>query len=423
MFIQPGVAPSLAVGATPVTVKERIAILDLLRGFALFGILLINMTFFKAPGGPQGIGIETDRVGWFTTLGLIFLAESKFFTLFSLLFGLGFAIQLMRTEGEPAAFTRRFTRRLVILGMLGVAHILFLWEGDILLLYALVGGLLFAFRQCQEQTLRRWVFWLWLIPTVLFVVGFTSLQIARQLPMTGAQLAEADLAFTQFFVTTRAATVERYQAASYVETIGLRLENYSQTIPVLISRIPTVLAMFLLGLYIGKRGILSNIAENLVLLRSVRRWGLLVGLTGSLVITSAFALLPSISALAVFFFNQTFGPILALGYAATLILLARQPLWHKRLTPLAAAGRMALTNYLLQSVICTLIFNGYGLGLVGQVSAPLGVLLAVVIYMLQILASRWWLQHFQYGPMEWLWRSLTYGKVQPMEMVEQIGRN
>lgn len=414
MAMQPEAATPLAAGATPVTVKERIEIVDMLRGFALFGILLINMTFFKAPGGPQGIGIDPDPIGWFTTLGLIFVAESKFFTLFSLLFGLGFAIQLMRAEGEPAAFTQRFTRRLVILGIFGLAHILFLWEGDILLLYALVGGLLFAFRQRQEQTLRRWIFWLWLIPTLLFVVGFTSLQIARQLPTIGAQLAEADLAFTQFFVTARAATIERYQAASYVETIGLRLENYSQTIPVLISRIPTVLAMFLLGLYIGKRRILSNMEENLALLRRVRWWGLLIGLTGSLVITSAFALLPSISALTVFFFNQTFGPILALGYAATFVLLAHQPRWAKRLTPLAATGRMALTNYLMQSVICTLIFNGYGLGLVGQLSAPAGVGLAVIIYTGQVIASQWWLRRFTYGPMEWLWRSLTYGRVQKM---------
>ena len=414
MSVQLQAATPLAVGPAPVTVKERIAILDLLRGFALFGILLINMTFFKAPGGPQGIGITPDPLGWFTTLSLIFLAESKFFTLFSLLFGLGFAIQLMRAEGSPGDFTRRFSRRLVILALFGLAHILFLWEGDILLLYALVGSLLFAFRQSKETTLRRWVFWLWLIPTLLFLFGFTALQVARQLPTTGPQLAEADLAFTQFFITLRADTVERYQAASYGETITLRLENYSQTIPVLISRIPTVLGMFLLGLYIGKRGILANITEHLALLRGVQRWGLLIGLMGSLVITIAFALLPSISALAVFFFNQTFGPILALGYAATLILLARQPRWHQRLTPLAAAGRMALTNYLMQSVICTLIFNGYGLGLVGQVSAPLGVLLAIVIYTLQIMVSQWWLQRFQYGPLEWLWRSLTYGKLQSM---------
>ena len=360
------------------------------------------------------MGSPPDPLGWFTTLSLIFLAESKFFTLFSLLFGLGFAIQLMRAEGSPGDFTRRFSRRLVILALFGLAHILFLWEGDILLLYALVGSLLFAFRQSKETTLRRWVFWLWLIPTLLFLFGFTALQVARQLPTTGPQLAEADLAFTQFFITLRANTVERYQAASYGETITLRLENYSQTIPVLISRIPTVLGMFLLGLYIGKRGILANITEHLALLRGVQRWGLLIGLMGSLVITTAFALLPSISALAVFFFNQTFGPILALGYAATLILLARQPRWHQRLTPLAAAGRMALTNYLMQSVICTLIFNGYGLGLVGQVSAPLGVLLAIVIYTLQIMVSQWWLQRFQYGPLEWLWRSLTYGKLQSM---------
>ena len=144
----------------------------------------------------------------------------------------------------------------------------------------------------------------------------------------------------------------------------------------------------------------------------MRWWGLTVGLSGSLLITVGFALLPPISTLAILFFNQTIGPILAMGYAATLVLLADQTTWQQRFTPLAAAGRMALTNYLIQSVVCTLLFNGYGLGLTGQVSAPLGVLIAIAIYALQICFSQWWLRRFTSGPMEWLWRSLTYGKIQ-----------
>ena len=397
---------------SPVTGKERIEVLDILRGFALFGILLVNMSYFKAPGGPTGIGSDVGPAGWFTILSLLFLVESKFFTLFSFLFGVGFAVQLSRGATQPAAFSQRFLRRLAILALFGIAHIFLLWEGDILLLYALVGGLLFLFRQAGERTLLRWIWWLWLIPTLLFSLGFGGLQLARQLPTTGPQLAQADLAFTELFATERAISEARYQAISYGESIGLRLHNYATTIPLLIARLPTVLAMFLLGFYVGKRQILAEIGAHLPLLRRVRWWGLTVGLSGSLLITVGFALLPPISTLAILFFNQTIGPILAMGYAATLVLLADQTTWQQRFTPLAAAGRMALTNYLSQSVVCTLLFNGYGLGLTGQVSAPLGVLIAIAIYALQICFSQWWLRRFTSGPMEWLWRSLTYGKIQ-----------
>ena len=279
----------------PVAGKERLEVLDLLRGFALFGILLVNMSYFKAPGGPAGIGNDAGPAGWFTIFGLLFLVESKFFTLFSFLFGLGFAVQLSRGATQPAAFNQRFLRRLAILALFGIAHILLLWEGDILLLYALVGGLLFLFRRASERTLLRWIWWLWLIPTLLFSLGFGGLQLARQLPTTGPQLTQADLDFTEFFMSERTSSEARYQAISYGESIRLRLRNYATTIPLLISRIPTVLAMFLLGFYVGKQQILVQIGDQLSLLRRVRWWGLTVGLSGSLLITLGFALLPPIS--------------------------------------------------------------------------------------------------------------------------------
>lgn len=110
------------------------------------------------------------------------------------------------------------------------------------------------------------------------------------------------------------------------------------------------------------------------------------------------------------------GPLLALGYAAALALLAQRPRWAARLAPLGAAGRLALTNYLAQSLICTTLFYGYGAGLFGQVGAAAGILIAIAIYALQLLWSVWWLRHFRFGPAEWLWRTLTYGRAQPMRL-------
>jgi uncharacterized protein len=118
--------------------------------------------------------------------------------------------------------------------------------------------------------------------------------------------------------------------------------------------------------------------------------------------------------------GQTFGaPALALFYMSGLTLLSQNTAWQKRMAPLAYAGRMAISVYLMQTLICTLLFYGYGFGLYGKVGAAGGILLTVIIYVLQIPFSVWWLNRFRFGPVEWLWRSLTYGKLQPMKWTER----
>lgn len=416
-------APSTGVPAQPVRASgplpaaERIEVVDTLRGFALFGILLINITAFKAPGGPAILGFDGGFLDQMVVWALILFVESKFFTLFSFLFGLGFGVQLLRASARGTPFVPRFMRRLVVLALFGALHVVLLWEGDILLLYALVGGLLLLFREVPTRTLLRWSLWLLLVPLGLYTLGFGALEVARTLPGSAAALREADAAFLTAVAQERVEGAQLYANGSYVEVLVARVESYGATSFLLLSRVPSVLAMFLLGLYVVKRGVLEGLEAHLPLVRRARRWGLGLGLLTSLFVTLAWATLPPVSSLVVLFFNQALaGPLLAVGYAAALALLARRPVWAARLAPLAATGRMALTNYLTQSLVCTLLFYGYGFGLAGKVGPSVSVPLAVGIYALQVAFSRWWLRRFRFGPLEWLWRSLTYGRVQPLRL-------
>ena len=193
-----------------------------------------------------------------------------------------------------------------------------------------------------------------------------------------------------------------------------RLTAYITSLPLLLVRAPTVLAMFLLGFAIGRHGILRAVDAQLPLLRRARAWGLGVGLVASLLVTLAYTQLPPFAALTALGFNQVLaGPALAIGYAATFVLLARRPLWARLFAPLAAYGRVALSVYLLQSVICGLLFYGSGLGLVLEVAPAAALTLALFINAALMAASAAWLRRFRYGPVEWVWRSLTLGRRQP----------
>jgi uncharacterized protein len=183
---------------------------------------------------------------------------------------------------------------------------------------------------------------------------------------------------------------------------------------------PFVLGMFVLGLYIGRRGIFSNLAPHLPWIRRLRWPALGLGLAGNFAFTAFHEMSnpaePSLPGLGAQIGYLLGGPALTFFYVSTLIVWWQSESGRRRLRPLAAVGRMALTNYLVQSIVCTLIFYGYGLGFFGRMGPALGLLLTVAIYALQIPLSNWWLRRYRFGPAEWLWRTLTYGKAQPMRL-------
>lgn len=179
-----------------------------------------------------------------------------------------------------------------------------------------------------------------------------------------------------------------------------------------------VLAMFLLGLYFGKRRIFHDPESKQPIFRKLLIWGLLLGLLGNGIYATLIMPLSRFESswpLWLATVSQGIGaPMLCLAYVSAIALLIGIPAWRERLRVLAPVGQMALTNYLFQSIVCTLIFYGYGLGLLGKVGPALGIGSTVVIYLIQIPVSHWWMKRFRYGPAEWFWRSLTYWHIQPM---------
>jgi uncharacterized protein len=411
----------------PVQQTERVQIVDILRGFALFGILFVNMTVFSRPF--QALILPADAaVPWYDRAAewlIHFLGEGKFYSLFSLLFGLGLTLLMDRIEARGGRFVPLYLRRLLVLLGIGAIHAFLIWVGDILIMYALIGLLLILFRKARPRTLLIWAVVLLAIP-LLFTIASTALvEWVRSVPEAAAQVdqvfAEVGAGFS--------ADVERaynvYPTGNFAEITRQRAYDYtSMGLGSFLVMGFNVLAMFLIGVYFGKRQIFQNLEANRPLFRKLLLWGLVLGLAGNAIYATLIMPISRYESswtLALATVAQGIGaPMLCLAYVSIFALLAGTPIWGKRISVLAPAGQMALTNYLTQSIVCTLIFYGYGLGLFGKVGMALGIGLTIVIYLLQIPFSHWWMRHFKYGPAEWLWRSLTYLKPQPMRRITEV---
>jgi len=401
----PALGPVGPVG--PVLGQERIDAIDVLRGVAILGILVVNMSLFSLPEGVPAVDGIAQRL-------ILFFAQEKFKTLFSFLFGLGLAVQLMRADARGARFLPRYARRLFVLFLIGVAHFLFLWDGDILHDYAENGVVLLLFRRRPLRTILVWAGVFLTVP--LF---FYSLTTYYAITRDVSPALERWIAWeTGTDAQTTSDERRIYSSGTYGEQIKLRAgELPLDTMPDIDDAF--VLAAFLLGLYAGRRRIFHDIPAHVPLIRRVQRWGLAIGIAGNAVFAAGGAFDPAPTSV-----MQNVGrlclvvaaPALALFYASSIVLLMQREVWRRRLAPLAAVGRTALSNYLLQSLICTTIFYSYGFALYGKVGPALGLVLTVAIFLLQVPLSVWWLARFQFGPVEWLWRSLTYWRLQPLRV-------
>lgn len=409
-----------SVTLAPVQQSERIQIVDILRGFALFGILLVNMPLFNRPF--QTILFPADpSAPWFDRAAewlIHFLGEGKFYSMFSLLFGLGLTLLMGRVEGRGARFVPLYLRRLLVLLGIGLIHAFLIWVGDILIMYALLGFPLILFRKARPRTLLIWAVILIAIP-LLFTVGSTALvALGRSVPEAAGQIDQAFAQTEAGYMADLARAYRVYAGGTFAEIIGQRLHDYSTIGLVSFWALGfNVLALFLIGVYFGKRQIFQDVAAHRPLFRKLLIWGLLIGLPANALYATLIMQFPRFEPtweLAAATVAQGIGaPLLSLAYLSALALLSTRPAWGRRLSVLAPVGQMALTNYLLQSIICTLLFYSYGLGLFGKVGHAAGIALTIVIYLLQIPFSNWWMRRFQYGPAEWLWRSLTYLRLQP----------
>jgi uncharacterized protein len=397
--------------AAPVQPAERISEIDIIRGIALFGILMVNMSFFKIPvmmdRMPSSFAPGLDQaVAWLIQL----FFTGKFYAIFSFLFGLGFYIFLERTLDKGLELVPLYRRRLLVLLAIGAIHLFLLWSGDILFTYALAGFILLAFSHKPLQSIKRWIIGLFI--TTLFLQGLFGFVQGLGETMAGKN-------YEQMMGKMTGAAALVYSTGSYFDLLAYRLVNEVPYILVsLIVWIPAVLAFFLCGLYAGKKGIFKDLKGNRPLFKKICAIGFPVGalfLFFYILFETASWPVGTAARPALLTMTNYMASLFIFPAYVSLILLSLQTDRCRRiLTPVAAAGRMALTNYLTQTLILITLFYGFGFGLFYQVSLTQGVLITIALYLIQVCWSNLWFKKFKYGPLEWLWRGLTYKKFEPL---------
>jgi uncharacterized protein len=398
----------------PTETSDRIEVIDMIRGFALFGVLLVNMYNFGAYS-PIWTG-AADRVA---LVLMHVLLETKSWRLFAFLFGLGFSLQLVRAEARDGAFATVYLRRIAVLFVIGAFHAL-LFPADVLMVYAELGLLLLLFRKAG--------------PRLLLVLAITLLAIPPLGHSANAVVAGDAAAVAPVLDLERARAINEELRTTHPHAVGSLsdvVRANAQVIPANPFGRPLGLesglgffAMFLLGLHVGKRRWFTDIEARVEVFRRVAVWGLSIGVIGtaieqivsgapdavsSAVVGSraAWALLGDLA----FTYGST---AMALGYAAAIVLLARSHRFRRLVEPFGPMGRFALSVYLTQTVAFTTVFYGYGLGQAFRLGPAAVTGIALVIFATQMIACSWWVRRFRFGPVEWLWRALTYLERPPM---------
>jgi len=444
----------------PVVAAERIASIDVLRGVAVLGILVINIDFFALPsaiffnptvaGDFTGVNLLTWKAiffnptvaGDFTGVNLLtwkvntILFFEKMMAIFSMLFGAGLILMFNRAESVGRPFRGIYYRRILWLLLLGLAHGYFLWYGDILHAYAVCGLFLYLLRRRSAKLLI-------ILGLLLLIIG-VSVQVGSgvmfDLLRREAKAAETALAAGETLTPSQQGMSEAWKEMSVIfhpspEEVAEEIETYQGSfLEILAHRAPEFLMMhtqallfmvfwraiglMLIGMGLMKLGVFSG-------KRSIRFYVVCIivgyGIGLPLCGYGAGSLIEHNFDFIYRFkignhFNYIGSILVALAHVGVVMVVCRAGLFTQLTRRLAAVGRMALTNYLMHTLICTTIFYGYGLGLFGQVErfALMGFVLG--IWILQLFVSLIWLKHFRFGPAEWLWRSLTYWRRQPMRL-------
>lgn len=387
--------------------------LDALRGFALFGICLANLTVFSGYVALPPPAKETMMGAQVFDLFLALFVDGRFYTLFSFLFGIGFALQLSRLQQSGySSGINIYLRRLVILFLIGLLHIFILWHGDILALYALLGFVLIFFRNFSDKAVLLSAGLFLMMPVAGYLL-FWQLGVD---PDGGfyevTSIALGGDGSIGYFFQGFSLNQTTNDVSVFYDTL-VALSNFRVGYLIETWRIPKVLGVMLIGLWAGRKLVGGAFTNNQRLLKNTLVMGLVIAIPASI-------WLKQLGGLNVFSDYSTNGLLSVIGYslavfpmgfayAAGFVLLWNRGV--KFLSAFALAGRMALTNYLTQTVIGIVVFYGLGFGL-GTQGAPFSLLgIAIAVIVVQIWYSRLWLNHFRFGPAEWIWRCLTYGKL------------
>ncbi|MFE0555738.1 DUF418 domain-containing protein [Paenibacillus sp. NPDC058910] len=381
--------------------QPRIQLIDNLRGFALLGIFLVNITFFTTSLQTISFGVELWS-GWYNEILMLLrgiVIDGKFILIFSFLFGFGMVLLQESSQAKGRSFNRIYTRRLTALLLIGLIHGILIWYGDILTHYALMGFLLMLFQRCKPRTLLIWSLSLLLLVPVLLTGASLLSSSAGQV---FEPLSQADAHQMGIYFQERDAAI--YGEGTMTQIIAQRLNDYIGSILNMVVFYPQVLGMFLMGAYFCKRRILHEVKKNRKGIIKLVVIGGSLGLVLQLVMSLADGLPSWGEAVALF----VGAPFLTLGYIGAFALLYQNTSWQKVLNLFSYPGKMAFTNYLLQSILCGLIFYSYGLGWYGTIEPIWQMVMVVVIFALQAIFSRVWLKRLPIGPFEYIWRLFTY---------------
>ncbi|UQD51371.1 DUF418 domain-containing protein [Bacillus methanolicus] len=375
--------------------QERILSLDIIRGFAILGIFLVNMISFHSPI------LYIDPLKWWRDslskavyMFIDIFAQASFYPLFSMLFGYGLVIMMERSQKKRVNFYVIVVRRLFLLFLIGVIHAFFIWHGDILINYAILGFIMLLFLKLPPRSLM-------ITGTLLYVIPNIFLTLFISIGMLFAPREE----WNRHDEHSAAASIEVYSHGSYTEITEQRVRDWYMVnnLESFFMMLTAILPLFMLGAGTAKLKWLENPERH-------KKWLLFImvaaGITGLILKGLPYLFGTNI---AIDYIQDTFGgPLLSIAYGLSIALLVNRKRAALFLSSIAAVGRMSLSNYLFQSICSTFIFYSYGLGYYGKISLFEGTILALAIFVVQAAVSYIWMKHFYYGPMEWLWRSFTY---------------
>lgn len=369
---------------------NRIVSIDILRGFALLGILLVNMPTFNSPvlymGGPEDKSSKLDSIlSSFVEL----FAQGRFYPLFAFMFGYGAIIIAENSLKKGISFPKLYSKRLAILFVIGLVHAFLIWSGDILLMYALTGFIFILFYKLSGKTL--------LGTGIVIYIGSTFLPLLQRMPV-GDFAEDFSGGWQKSIAAYRDGTFSEIFSQRFADWWSMNTENQALVMAV------GVLGLMLIGAAFAKLQWLSNASVHKPLLKRMLLAGFVLGFSIKLLGYINMESMLSIS------IQQLGGPLVSLFYMMSIVLLVELPQTRKLLQPLSYVGRLSMTNYLLQSTLMTFIFYNYGLGLYNSISFTIGFILVFVFFALQVFFSKWWLSHYCYGPVEYVWRWGTYGK-------------
>ncbi len=393
----------------PVSKKNRVEILDVIRGFAIFGIIIANIQSWS---GYKFIPFDTIATlpyyDYNQTLHYLFMffIDTKFYTLFSLLFGIGFYLQFNKQRDNQESFMATYRKRLGFLIMFGAIHSFF-WSGDILLIYGAIGLVFVMFRNLKQKTILKlsiFFYFIWLLYDIIFALFFPEfMNYPSSSYKTYPDISPSEL--TAIF-----------QNGTFFELLQANWHNlyyrYLDLIPS--GRLTKVLALFLLGFYLMSIDYFTTYARSFKLfifffISGVVFTFISYEIGGSMAKYSHNLTNVAYKALAV-----TGQILLALSYIHILAILDEKAFFKKFFHLFAYVGRMSFTSYLMHTLLGFLIFYPYFGGLFGTMGLVEITLLAILLYGVQIIFSYVWLKYFRFGPLEWVWRCLTYSKFFPI---------